>query len=102
MALSLLGDKVSAEKAVEWGMIWRCVEDDQLSDEAQKMAKHLAAQPTTGLVMTRQAINAAADNTLEQQMALEADLQRLAAQTDDYLEGVAAFSEKRAPNFKGH
>jgi len=101
MALSLLGDKISAEQAEQWGMIWRCIDDDQLLSEAQGMAKHFATQPTRGLALTKQAINAAADNTLEEQLSLEADLQRLAAQTSDYAEGVAAFSEKRAPTFRG-
>ena len=101
MGLSMLGDKVSAEQAEAWGMIWRCVDDDDLMPEARKMAEHLATQPTTGLANTKQAINASAAHTLEEQLALEAKLQGLAGQTEDFKEGVDAFVEKRQPVFKG-
>lgn len=101
MALSLLGDKISAEQAEQWGMIWRCVDNDQLQDEAMKMAQHLATQPTQGLAYIKQAINASATNTLDEQLDLERDLQRLAGRTEDYREGVEAFTNKRTPQFKG-
>ena len=101
MGLSMLGDKVSAEQAEQWGMIWRCVDDEDLMPEARKMAEHLATQPTTGLAYTKQAINASAAHTLEEQLALEAKLQGLAGQTEDFKEGVAAFVDKRQPVFKG-
>lgn len=101
MALTLLGDKISAEKAESWGMIWKCVDDADLMPEALKLAKHLATQPTKGLAMTKQAIHAAGTNTLDQQLNLERDLQAAAAASDDFKEGVNAFLEKRAPAFKG-
>ncbi len=102
MGLAMLGDKVPAEKAEQWGMIWQAVDDDKLQDEALTLAKRLATQPTKGLALIKRAINASATNSLDQQLDLERDLQTLAGRTDDYREGVAAFMEKRQPEFKGH
>lgn len=101
MALSLLGDKVSAEQAEQWGMIWKSYPDDQLMSEAKRLAAHFANQPTKGLAYIKQAIQAASNNTLDQQLDLERDLQRLAGRTSDYREGVQAFLAKRAPQFTG-
>lgn len=101
MALSMLGDKVAAEQAAAWGMIWKVVDDDRLMEEAGALARHLAAQPTRGLALIKRAIQASATNTLDQQLDLERDLQREAGRTHDYQEGVAAFVAKRAPNFEG-
>jgi 2-(1,2-epoxy-1,2-dihydrophenyl)acetyl-CoA isomerase len=101
MALTLLGDKISAEKAESWGMIWKCVDDAELMNEAMKLAKHLATQPTKGLAMTKQAIHAASTNSLSQQLDLERDLQATAAASYDFKEGVNAFLEKRTAVFKG-
>jgi 2-(1,2-epoxy-1,2-dihydrophenyl)acetyl-CoA isomerase len=100
-ALMLLGNKLPAEQAKEWGMIWECVEDDQLMSEAMTLAEQLATQPTTGLGYIKRALNQSSDNTLSEQLALERDLQRLAGRTDDYREGVTAFFDKRQPVFKG-
>ncbi len=100
-ALTMLGDKIPAEQAEEWGMIWKCVDDEALMDEVMGMAKKLAKQPTKGFDLTLRAVNAANTNTLDEQLDLERDLQRLAGRTDDYREGVAAFMEKRSPNFTG-
>ncbi|PID45178.1 MAG: 2-(1,2-epoxy-1,2-dihydrophenyl)acetyl-CoA isomerase [Proteobacteria bacterium] len=102
MGLSMLGDKVSAEQAAQWGMIWQCVDDDQLMPEVNNLAAHLAAQPTQGLGYIKQAINASECNDLNTQLDLERDLQRLACQTADYREGVQAFINKRKPEFKGY
>lgn len=101
MALSLLGDKISAEQAEQWGMIWKSVENESLKEEAMAMAQHFASQPTKGLALIKRAIQASANNTFDEQLDLERDLQTLAGRTDDYREGVAAFIGKRKPAFKG-
>ncbi|WP_416391701.1 2-(1,2-epoxy-1,2-dihydrophenyl)acetyl-CoA isomerase PaaG [Alloalcanivorax xenomutans] len=99
--LSMLGDKLSAEQAAAWGLIWQCVDDDALRSTATDLARHLATQPTRGLALIKQALNQSFDNDLETQLDVERDLQREAGRTEDYREGVAAFMEKRAPQFKG-
>ncbi|WP_114416907.1 2-(1,2-epoxy-1,2-dihydrophenyl)acetyl-CoA isomerase PaaG [Marinospirillum perlucidum] len=99
--LALLGDKLPAEQAESWGLIWRCVDDDQLMDEALKLARHLATQPTQGLSLIKRALHASTSNSFDEQLDVERDLQRLAGRTEDYREGVSAFMEKRSPNFKG-
>jgi 2-(1,2-epoxy-1,2-dihydrophenyl)acetyl-CoA isomerase len=101
MALALLGEPVPAERAEAMGMIWKCVDDDKLMDEARGLARHLATQPTKGLALIKRALNASATNDLDRQLDLERDLQRIAGRTEDYREGVAAFLEKRKPVFKG-
>jgi 2-(1,2-epoxy-1,2-dihydrophenyl)acetyl-CoA isomerase len=101
MGLALLGERLSAEKAEEWGLIWRCVPDDALMDEAMAMAEHFAAAPTKGLAYTKKAMLASWTNTLEQQLQLEASMMRELGYSHDYREGVAAFIGKRQPNFKG-
>lgn len=102
MGLVMLGEKLSAEQAEAWGLIWKCVDDEALMDETMAIANHLATQPTRGLALTKRAMNASGNNSLDQQLALERDLQKLACRTDDYREGVAAFMEKRTPRFTGH
>jgi len=101
MGLALLGDKLPAEKAEEWGLIWRCVPDEALMDEAMAMAEHFAKAPTKGLAFTKKAMLASWTNTLEQQLQLEAGMMRELGYSHDYREGVAAFIEKRQPQFKG-
>ncbi len=99
--LALLGDRLSAAQAAEWGLIWRVVEDHALMGEATALARHLAQQPTRALAFIKQALNASPGNTLDQQLDLERDLQKQAAATEDFREGVAAFLEKRPPRFVG-
>lgn len=101
MGLALLGEKLSAERAESWGLIWKCVADDVFSAEVDNLAKHFAAAPTKGLARTKQALYASPANTLEQQLDLERDLMRELGHSQDYREGVAAFTEKRAPKFQG-
>ena len=101
MALTLLSSKLPAEKAEQWGMIWRTIDDDRLQQEALTLATHLASQPTLGLGLTKRAINQSGNNSLEQQLQLEYQLQAIAGRSNDYREGVSAFLEKRKPFFKG-
>jgi 2-(1,2-epoxy-1,2-dihydrophenyl)acetyl-CoA isomerase len=100
-AVSLLAEPISADKAEQWGLIWRAVDDDQLIKEAEALTARLAEQPTQGLALIKQALAQSATNTLDAQLDLERDLQRQAGRTPDYAEGVAAFIAKRAPIFAG-
>lgn len=100
-ALALTADKLPAETAAEWGLIWKCVDDDKLMAEAGGLARHLATQPTKGLGLIKQAMNHAATATLDEQLDREARLQRQASQSEDFREGVKAFLEKRPAKFVG-
>jgi 2-(1,2-epoxy-1,2-dihydrophenyl)acetyl-CoA isomerase len=100
-ALALTAEPVSAETAADWGMIWKALPDDTLMEEATALATRLAAGPTLGLGLTKRLIQAAATNSLDEQLDMERDLQRTAGRSADYAEGVAAFLDKRKPEFKG-
>jgi 2-(1,2-epoxy-1,2-dihydrophenyl)acetyl-CoA isomerase len=100
-ALAMLAEPISAETAESWGLIWRAIDDDKLTAEAETLTAHLASQPTQGLAMIKQAFAKSATNSLDAQLDLERDLQRQAGATPDYAEGVNAFIAKRAPKFTG-
>jgi 2-(1,2-epoxy-1,2-dihydrophenyl)acetyl-CoA isomerase len=100
-ALAILAEPLPAERAAEWGLIWRAVDDDQLMSEAHALAARLAKQATIGIALTKRALDAAEANTLDAQLDLERDLQDEAGHTPDYAEGVRAFIEKRPPSFTG-
>jgi 2-(1,2-epoxy-1,2-dihydrophenyl)acetyl-CoA isomerase len=100
-ALMMLGDKISAQKALEFGMIYKVSEDDKLVDEAMSIARQLSQMPTRGLGLTKRALNLGLNNSLEIQLSVEEKLQEEAGNTYDFKEGVKAFMEKRKPVFKG-
>jgi len=99
--LMLTGETIDAETAERWGMIWKVVDDDALDREARGLAEHFAGLPTAALAKTKQALQASSVNSLDEQLELERQLQREAGYSEDYKEGVAAFLEKRQPNFRG-
>jgi 2-(1,2-epoxy-1,2-dihydrophenyl)acetyl-CoA isomerase len=100
-ALALTGEAVSAEQAQSWGLIWRAVDDDALTGEAETLVAHLATQPTAALGLIKRALHASVENTLDAQLDLEAELQKQASQMPDYAEGIRAFAEKRPAQFTG-
>jgi len=100
-ALALTAEPLPAETAADWGMIWKAVDDDALMDEATALARRLANGPTLGLGLTKKLIQAASTNSFDTQIDLERDFQREAGRSEDYAEGVTAFLEKRAPEFRG-
>jgi 2-(1,2-epoxy-1,2-dihydrophenyl)acetyl-CoA isomerase len=99
--LAMLGEKLSAERAEQWGLIWKAVPDEELMTEALAMARHFATAPTKGLAFTKKAFQLSYGNTLEDQLKLEGQMMRELGNSHDYREGVDAFIAKRAPQFKG-
>ena len=100
-ALMMLGDKVSAKDAEQLGMLYKVFASEAFEDEVGKLAFKLAHMPTKALGFTKRLLNDSMENTLDQQLAMESDLQIEAAESEDYQEGVNAFIEKRKPVFKG-
>jgi 2-(1,2-epoxy-1,2-dihydrophenyl)acetyl-CoA isomerase len=101
LGLALLGEKLPAEQAAAWGLIWRCVEDAELAGVVDALARELAAAPTRGLARTKQAMYEGWSRTLAEQLDVERDYQGELGRSADYAEGVAAFAAKRAPRFSG-
>ncbi len=101
MGLALLAEPLPAERAAEWGLIWKAVDDDKLMDEALNLARKFAQGPTLGYARIKKALDASSGNTLAAQLALEAELQRECGQSADFREGVMAFLEKRQARFTG-
>jgi 2-(1,2-epoxy-1,2-dihydrophenyl)acetyl-CoA isomerase len=99
MGLALLGERLSAEDAVRWGLAWACVDDTALPTEALTLARRLARLPAGAALEARRAFDAAAGNTLAAQLAYEAQRQRELIDRPEFAEGVSAFMEKREPTF---
>jgi len=99
--LTFLGEPLSAEQALQWGLIWQVVEDAQLMPSALALARRLAAQATRSFALQKRAFAASLQNTLTAQLELEAQLQSEAGATEDYREGVAGFLEHREAVFRG-
>lgn len=101
LGLAILGEKLSAGQAADMGLIWRAVPDTDFTKEVDALAARLSSAPTKAIALMKKAFNAGGHHSLEQQLALEAELQSQAADTEDFQEGLAAFMGKRAPKFKG-
>ena len=101
LGLALTGEPLPADRAAEWGLIWKAVEDDQLDSEVDAVATKLAALPPLGLAAIKQIIRASWSRTLDQELDLQRDEMRRLGFTEDYREGVAAFLEKRPASFNG-
>jgi 2-(1,2-epoxy-1,2-dihydrophenyl)acetyl-CoA isomerase len=102
LGLALTGEPITAERAEQWGLVWRCVDDDKLMEEANALVAKFATAPTAGLAATKKLIRESLTHDLTAQLDLERDAQRRLGRTHDYGEGVAAFMEKRPPKFTGN
>ena len=101
MGAALFADRITAQQADDWGMIWECVSDDDFAATVMERASHLANGPTKSYQLIKQAVRGSLDNSLDEQLAVEAKLQGEAGKTRDFLEGVMAFMEKRLPKYEG-
>ncbi|MBJ9986642.1 2-(1,2-epoxy-1,2-dihydrophenyl)acetyl-CoA isomerase [Acinetobacter sp. S40] len=98
-ALTFLGNKLPADKALQWGMIWEVYPDDEFQNQVNALAETLALQPSSSVRLIKKALNLSGQNSLEQQLNLERDLQKEAGKSTNYREGVQAFMQKRSANF---
>jgi 2-(1,2-epoxy-1,2-dihydrophenyl)acetyl-CoA isomerase len=101
LGLALTGDALGAEQAAEWGLIWKAVADEDLDAEVDALAAKFAAGPTLGLAETKRMIRESWGQSLDAELDRQRDAMRMLGFTQDYREGVAAFTEKRKPNFTG-
>ena len=101
LGMSMLGESIPADRAAEWGLIWSCVDDDELMDEAMAIADRLAAGPPLAFAHLRSVLAAADRNTLDEQLDVERNTQRILGDSEDFLEGAMAFRQKREPKFEG-
>jgi 2-(1,2-epoxy-1,2-dihydrophenyl)acetyl-CoA isomerase len=101
LGLALLAEKLEAERAAQWGLIWKCVEDDELPAAVDAVARQLAAAPAQAIARTKQALYGSWSRSLEEQLAVESEYQMELGRTADFAEGVAAFKQKRTPRFGG-
>ena len=101
MGLAMTGEPLPSEQAAEWGLIWKCVEDDALDATTDGLAEKLAAMPLLGLTAIKKLIRTSWDRSFDEELDLQRDEMRRLGFTEDYREGVAAFLEKRTPTFNG-
>lgn len=101
LALTMLGDKITADEAAEMGMVYRVYDDETFASAWQSIATNLAAGPTKAYGLTKRLLNASFSNSLEDQLTMERDLQVEAGKTKDFVEGVNAFLQKRKPEYVG-
>lgn len=101
LGMTLTGAPVTGRQAADWGLIWNSVEDETLITEAETLARTLAAKPPLALAAIKKVMRASLENSFAEQLDLEAEFQKQCGYTDDYQEGIAAFLEKRTPQFQG-
>ncbi len=102
MSVALLGNKITAEQAVSWGLIWKCVDDAEFKPAVEAVVAQLATGPTQALARIKRAIYSSGEHTLDQQLDIERDFMRELGSSNDFREGVVAFLEKRTPRFTGN
>ena len=101
LGLALTAEPLSADRAAEWGLIWKAVDDDALDEEVDGLAARFAAAPTLGLAAIKRMIRESWGHSLDEELDLQRDAMRRLGMTEDYREGVAAFMAKRKPEFRG-